>query len=145
MVEGSWAILGTLFCTFFDSYFRCFVDQMVVKIMRINLWEVVWEQGHKAEIWRFYVLVSPVVRGVSSASMTAPGVQTWLWFCYSVSPDMHVIPLTRGRMPCVSGVLGEEKKKFRTITVITEKKARRIARMRADASICYGVYFLTIF
>lgn len=58
---------------------------------------------------------------------------------------MHIIPVADGNMPYVSGVLGEGKKKLRTVAVITEKKAWRIARMRADASICYDVYFLTIF
>lgn len=83
--------LLALFLDLFDACYRCCVDQMVVKIMRINLWEVVGEQGLEAEIRRICVLVSPVLRAVSSARATAmlaaSSVQTWLGFCYTVSPD----------------------------------------------------------
>ena len=43
--------------------------------------------------------------------LASPGVQTWLGFCHTVSSHRHVVPLAGGRMPCVSGVPGEEKKK----------------------------------
>lgn len=85
--------LLALFLDLFDACYRCYVDQMVVKIIRINLWEVVGEQGLEAEILCtcFCVLVSPVLRAVSSARATAmlaaSSVQTWLGFCYTVSPD----------------------------------------------------------
>lgn len=38
-----------------------------------------------------------------------PNLALLLLHCFP--PDMRVIPLTGGRMPCVSGVPGEEKKK----------------------------------
>ena len=43
-LEAWLKVAGTLLALFldlFDAYFRCCVDQMVVKIVRINVWEVV--------------------------------------------------------------------------------------------------------
>lgn len=77
MAEDNRETVGDGIFDFLDNYFRCCVDQMVVKIMMINLWEVVWNQGLETEIRRFCIFASPVIKGVCPASPTVVPPPCW--------------------------------------------------------------------
>lgn len=66
MAEDSRRAIGDDLFYSFHNYFRCSVNQMV-KIILINLLEMVRKQGLETETWRFYVFASPAIKGVCSA------------------------------------------------------------------------------